>query len=314
MDSLIDLPPASLTNTKAMENQKKLVGEISSLWRFPVKSMGGEQLKELGITASGVVGDRAYALLDTATGKVVSAKSSKLFPDVLQCRAEFVSPPKRNSEIPAVNVLLPNGVSVRSDNSSVNDVLSEFFGRQVKLIQTAPEDFTIDQYHPDIAEVDPSGNRNTTVSQKLGSALFQAVGLTSPVSPGSFLDVFPVSVITTSTLLRLTALSSNSIFDEQRFRMNIVVKTPDEGFVENSWVGHNLAIEEGAQLSVAMLDPRCVMTTLAQPGLPQDLDVLRTLVTHNRVELPGMGNFPCAGVYATIQNEGIARVGSDIFM
>ena len=96
--------------------------------------------------------------------------------------------------------------------------------------------------------------------------------------------------------------------------MNIVVKTPDEGFVENSWVGHNLAIEEGAQLSVAMLDPRCVMTTLAQPGLPQDLDVLRTLVTHNRVELPGMGNFPCAGVYATIQNEGIARVGSDIFM
>ena len=297
-----------------MENQKKLIGEISSLWRFPVKSMGGEQLQELEFSANGVVGDRAYALLDTETGKVVSAKSSKLFPDLLQCRAEFVSPPNRHAEIPAVNVKLPNGISVRSDDSSVNDELSSFFGRQVKLIQTAPEDFTIDQYHPDIAEVDPSGNRNTTVSQKLGSALFKAVGLTSPVPPGSFLDVFPVSVITTSTLLRLQALSPNSIFDEQRFRMNIVVKTLDEGFVENSWVSHNLAIGESAELSVAMLDPRCVMTTLAQPGLPQDLDVLRTLVAHNRVELPGMGNFPCAGVYAVVQNEGIASVGSYVFI
>ena len=297
-----------------MENQKKLIGEISSLWRFPVKSMGGEQRQELEFSANGVVGDRAYALLDTETGKVVSAKSSKLFPDLLQCRAEFVSPPTRLSEIPAVNVMLPNGVSLRSDDSSVNDVLSKFFGRQVKLIQTAPEDFTIDQYHPDIAEVDPSGNRNTTVSQKLGSALFKAAGLMSPVPPDSFLDVFPVSVITTSTLLRLQALSPNSIFDEQRFRMNIVVKTLDEGFVENSWVSHNLAIGESAQLSVAMLDPRCVMTTLAQPGLPQDLDVLRTLVAHNRVELPGMGNFPCAGVYAVVQNEGIASVGSSVFI
>ncbi len=297
-----------------MENQKKLIGEISSLWRFPVKSMGGEQLQELEFSANGVVGDRAYALLDSETGKVVSAKSSKLFPDLLQCRAEFVSPSTRHAEIPAVNVMLPNGVYVRSDDSSVNEVLSKFFGRQVKLIQTAPEDFTIDQYHPDIAEVDPSGNRNTTVSQKLGSALFKAAGLMSPVPPDSFLDVFPVSVITTSTLLRLQALSPNSIFDAQRFRMNIVVKTLDEGFVENSWVSHNLAIGESAQLSVAMLDPRCVMTTLAHPGLPQDLDVLRTLVAHNRVELPGMGNFPCAGVYAVVQNEGIASVGSSVFI
>ncbi len=61
-----------------------------------------------------------------------------------------------------------------------------------------------------------------------------------------------------------------------------------------------------------MLDPRCVMTTLAQPGLPQDLRVLKALVAHNRVELPGMGKFPCAGVHAVVQNEGKVRIGQSV--
>jgi uncharacterized protein YcbX len=297
-----------------MKNQKQRIGEIASLWRFPVKSMGGEKLQEVDISGNGIVGDRAYALFDVATGKVVSAKSSKLFPDLLACRAKFVSPPTQGEKIPPVTVLLPHGDAVRSDELGANEKLSKFFGREVKLIQTAPDDFTIDQYHPDIAGLDPSGNRNTIVSQKLGAALFKSAGLASPVAMGSFLDVFPVSVITTSTLRKLKALSPASVFDEQRFRMNVVVKTLDDGFIENSWVSHDLAMGTGAQLSVAMLDPRCVMTTLPQPGLPQDLEVLRTLVTHNRVELPGMGNFPCAGVYAVVHTQGKVRVEDPVFI
>lgn len=292
----------------------KTIGEIASLWRFPVKSMCGEQLQELDVGINGIIGDRAYALLDIATGKVASAKSSKLFPDLLKCRAEFVSAQGHLEKIPAVKVTFPDGSSVRSDETGANDKLTRFFGRQVKLIQTAPEDFTIDQFHPDMAGLDPIGNRNTVVSQKLGSALFKAAGMASPVPSGSFLDVFPVSVITTSTLQKLKDLAPDSLFDEARFRMNMVVKSVDEGFVENSWVGQALSIGGMAQLSVAMLDPRCVMTTLEQPGLPQDLAVLRTLVAHNRVELPGMGNFPCAGVYAVVQTEGKAQVGSAVFI
>ena len=295
-----------------MENQKFNSGEVTDLWRFPVKSMGGEQLRELEISAHGVVGDRAYALLDKQTGKVVSAKNSKLFPELLKCSAKFVSKPLQHEKTPAVIVTLPNGNTVSSDDTSANDKLSAFFGRQVRLIQTAPADFTIDQFHPDIAGLDPSGNQNTTVAQKLGSALFDSVGLASPVPSGSFLDVFPVSVITTSTMTKLKELSPQSLFDVQRFRMNIVVKTSENGFVENDWVNQMLAIEDSVQLAVAMLDPRCVMTTLAQPGLPQDLDVLKTLVAHNRVELPGMGKFPCAGVYAIVQKEGTIRVGQSV--
>lgn len=297
-----------------MKFSKKILGEIASLWRFPVKSMGGERLQELDVCVTGIVGDRAYALLDMATGKVASAKNSKLFPDLLKCRAEYLSPPVHLEKIAPVKITLPDGDWVRSDDTRANEKLSSFFGRQVELIQTAPEDFTIDQFHPDLAGLDPFESRNTIVSQKLGSALFKAVGMASPVPTSSFLDVFPVSVITTSTLLKLRALAPASLFDESRFRMNIVVKTLDEGFVENSWVGQTLSIGDATQLSVAMLDPRCVMTTLEQSELPQDLDILRTLVAHNRMELPGMGKFPCAGVYAIVQKEGKAQVGSTVFI
>src|SRR5258708_32036704 len=86
--------------------------------------------------------------------------------------------------------------------------------------------------------------------------------------------------------------------------MNVIVKTERPGFVENGWVGHELGFDGGARLHVALLDPRCVMTTLAQDGLPQDTDVLRTLVGHNRVQVGDLGQFPCAGVYAVVAAPG----------
>jgi len=293
-------------------NSKNAVGTIAALWRFPVKSMIGEQLQELELTQTGVLGDRAYALIDADTGKVVSAKSTKLFPDLLRCKAEFVDAPKRSGDMPPVRITLSTGLSVRSDVGDVDQVLSEHFHRRVKLARVAPEDFTIDQYHPDIEGADPGGNRDAVVDQKLGAALFAAIGAPSPVPSGSFLDVFPVSVMTTSTLARLNELAPNSRFDERRFRMNVIIKTDQPGFVENDWVGLELALGGSVRLNVALLDPRCVMTTLAQEDLPQDMEVLRTLVRHNRVQLPGLGQFPCAGAYAVVTNQGSVQVGDPV--
>ena len=82
----------------------------------------------------------------------------------------------------------------------------------------------------------------------------------SPVPVGSFFDVFPVSVLTTSTLARLDELQPQSRFDQRRFRMNVIVQTEQSGFVENGWVGHKLGLGDGARLNVTLLDPRCVMT------------------------------------------------------
>ncbi len=290
-----------------------IVGTIENLWRFPVKSMRGEELQEAVVTERGVLGDRAYALIDTDTGKVVSAKSVKLFPDILECAAKFLEPPPQSGgDIPPVHITLPDGSVVRSDSAEVDRVLSAFFKRNVTLKQSAPEDFTVDQYHPDVEGADPGGNRDAVVQQKLGSALFASLGMESPLPVGSFLDVFPVSLITSSTLARFAQKQPQSRFDSRRFRMNVILRTQFNGFVENAWIGHTLELGETTRLSVALHDPRCVMVTLAQYDLPKDTDILRALVRDNRVQLGDLGAFPCAGIYAVVAAPGPIRIGDNV--
>lgn len=54
------------------------------------------------------------------------------------------------------------------------------------------------------------------------------------------------------------------------------------------------------------------MTTVAQPGLPRDLGVLRTIAENNRVDFSGLGNLPGAGVYASVTSGGTVRTGGDV--
>src|SRR5260370_10762229 len=261
------------------------VGSLATLGRFPVKAMAGEHLQDAEVTERGVLGDRAYALIDKDTGKVVSAKSVRLFPNLLDCKAAFVEPPRRGGDLPAVQILFPDSTTVRSDSGEVDRVLSVYFKRNVTLGRAAPDDFTIDQYHPDVEGADPGGNRDKVVAQKLGAALFAGLGMESPVPVGSFFDVFRSAVLPASSLAHLDGVRPQSRFDQRRFRMNVIVETERPGFVENGWVGHALGLGGGARLNVALLDPRCVMTTVAQDRLPHDTDGLPTLVGHNRVQV-----------------------------
>ncbi|TDI65937.1 MAG: MOSC domain-containing protein [Bacteroidetes bacterium] len=288
------------------------IGTIEALWRFPIKSFRGEKLDQVEFDNQAVLGDRAYALIDKETGKVVSAKSVKLFPDLLNCGAVYLQTPQLGQEIPPVQITLADGTIVVSDSDEVDQILSDYFGRDVTLARAAPDDYTIDQYHPDVENLDPAGHRDTSVEQKLGSALFKEMGVESPLTPGSFMDVFPISVISTSTLEYLHQLRPETKFDVRRFRMNIVVRTEHPGFVENSWVGNRLTIGENVRLMVTMPDPRCVMTTLAQNEIPKDTNVLRTLIEHNRLDIMGTGKFPCAGVYAVIEAKGLVRVNDKV--
>lgn len=288
------------------------VGSIAGLWRFPVKSMGGEQLDRADVTKRGVVGDRAYALIDSDTGKVVSAKSVRLFPDLLTCKAAFVEPPGNGGEVPPVKISLSDGTSVTSDSGDADAVLSAFFKRNITLAKAAPDDFTIDMYHPDVEGAGSGGDRGTVVAQKLGAALFAELGMESPVPAGSFFDVFPMSVVTTSTLSQLNELRPESSFDLRRFRMNVIVNTQRPGFIENDWVGHELVLGDEVQLNVASPDARCVMTTLAQDDLPNDTEILRTLVRHNKIQVGDRGKFPCAGVYAVVAASGTIRCGDRV--
>jgi uncharacterized protein YcbX len=287
------------------------VGTVKALWRFPVKSMRGEKVESTGLTERGLVGDRAYALIDSETGKVMSGKSPRLGPNLLGCRATFVEAPGAGDEQPPVRITFPDGTSVRSDAAHVETTLSSFLGRAVKLERAAPEDFTIDQYHPDIEDLGPEGHRDTVTESKLGAAFFAEAGLPSAVPVGAFFDLFPVSVLTTSTLDRLNELRPESQFDERRFRMNVIVDTGQAGFVENGWTGRGLQIGNAVRLGVAIPDPRCVMTTLAQDELPKDIEVLRTLVRQNRIDVAG-ALYPCAGVYAIVESAGSIRAGDGV--
>jgi len=149
------------------------------------------------------------------------------------------------------------------------------------------------------------------MNKAISKRIFAQAGIPSPVPAGSFLDLFPVSVLTTSTLAQLHALRPESRFDDRRFRMNVVVNTSAEGFVENAWPGRSLQIGDRVRLTVFLPDPRCVMTTLAQDDLPKDNDILRTLARHNRIEVAG-GLYPCAGVYAVVEAAGNIRAGDQV--
>jgi len=287
------------------------VGTISELSRFPVKSMQGELLDVAQVTEGGVLGDRAYALVEVDTGKVLSGKTPRLGTQLLGCRAAFVASPRLGDELPPVRITLPAGKSVTSDSHDGDATLSKFLGREVTLQRAAPDDFTIDWYHPDIEDVDPEG-RDTVTEMKLGAALFAEAGVPSLIPAGSFLDLFPVSVLTTSTLAQFQSFRRESRFDERRFRMNVVVETGDDGFVENGWLGRTLELGGTVRLTVFIPDARCVMTTLAQDDLPQDNDILRTLAQHNRHDVGDGRLRPCAGVYAIVEATGTTQQGDRV--
>jgi MOSC domain-containing protein len=287
-------------------NSGEPVGTIAGLWRFPVKSMLGEELDTSDVGEGGIVGDRAYAIRDRETGKVASAKHSKLWPNLLACRAAFVEPPRPGDELPPARIELADGNSVLSDAADVDAVLSRFFGRDVELARAAENGYTIDQYHPDEENYDPDGHRDEVVEAQLGAAFFNERGLPSAVPEDSFFDLFPLSVLTSSTLDQLGELEPQSRFDVRRFRMNVIVDTPAGGFVENEWVGGTLAIGDGVQVGVALPDPRCCMPSLAQEDLPKDSRILKALARHNRIDVAG-ALYPCAGVYAVAEATGKIR-------
>lgn len=285
---------------------------IAELWRFPVKSMRGERLESAAVTARGLAGDRAYALREVESGKIVTAKNVRRYPDLLACRASFTAPPRPGEAAPPARIELPDGTSIVTDDDDAERVLSAHWKCDLAIVRAAPDDFTIDQYHPDIEDVEPAGRRDAWVEQPVGAAYFAAAGVESPVRPGLLFDLFPLTVMTTATLARLGAALPGSRIDSRRFRMNIVVETGGSGFIENDWIGGTVTIGDGVRLRITLPDPRCVMTTLPQEDLPRDPGILKALVEHNRLDLGEGAFYPCAGVFADAESFGTVRVGDAV--
>ncbi|MBD2090150.1 MOSC domain-containing protein [Microcoleus sp. FACHB-1515] len=260
---------------------ESVVGSIVSMWRYPVKSMLGEELNATEVAERGLMGDRAYALVDAETGKIISAKLPRKWGVLFECRAALDSPTQ-------VKITLPDGSIVMGDRSDINDILSEAFGRKVKLETAAPAEPSIEMYTPDIEGI-PDADAETNAA----------------IRPNTFFDAATVHLLTTATLNQFQFLQPTSRFEPRRFRPNFVIQPIDSatGFVENDWVGKTLAIGDQVRLSITEPCPRCVMTTMPQSELPNDVDILRTIVKHNQGHV---------GIYASVVQGGKIRRGDRV--
>jgi hypothetical protein len=110
-------------------------GTVVALWRYPVTSMMGEELNAADITERGVLGDRQFAVVDVATGKVAGAKNPRQWPNFFDYRARYVDQPRVGSELPAVRLTLPDGSAVTNEDSDLAQTLSRALGREVSAAQ-----------------------------------------------------------------------------------------------------------------------------------------------------------------------------------
>src|SRR5438477_6482942 len=104
------------------------VQSVGSLWRYPVKSMMGEELNATEVTERGLLGDRAYALVDTSDGKAATAKNPRKWPRLFDFRAAFVEPAGPAAKVPPVRIALPDGTTVTSDQGDLDQILSKALG------------------------------------------------------------------------------------------------------------------------------------------------------------------------------------------
>src|SRR5438552_10950084 len=114
-----------------LQSEQAVVGSVVSLWRYPVKSMLGEELNAAEVTDRGLLGDRAYALLDKSDGKVASAKNPRKWPRLFEFRAAFADAPHSTEPLPPVRITLPDGTTLSSRQSDLNRMLSEVLQREV---------------------------------------------------------------------------------------------------------------------------------------------------------------------------------------
>jgi uncharacterized protein len=265
---------------------------VGALWRYPVKSMMGEEVNAAEVTERGLVGDRQFAVVDAATGMVAGAKNPRKWGSFFDFRAAYVEPPQRASKLPAVRLTLPDGTVVTSEQPDLTQILSTALGREVVFAEARGNGESAgaqaEEYWPDM---DGLEHRDTVTEWELPA--------------GTFFDLAVVHLLTTATIERLRALYPAGRFEVRRFRPNIVVSTaPDaQGFVENDWIGRPIAIGDEVRLQITGPCPRCVMTTLPQGDLPKDAGILRTAAQHNQANV---------GVYADVIAGGAIRRGDAV--
>jgi uncharacterized protein YcbX len=290
--------------------------------------MAGERVEAAGAGARGLYGDRGWALRDEEAGEIRGAKIS---PKLMLCAARYRTEPAAEGAPPDADITLPDGTETSTDAADVNERLSELLGRRVTLWPLRPAS-DLAHYRRAIPAAQVVGFLSRSRSfRRLALSAMRLTGrdrelredfgrepgeplpdlsalpaeifeFTSP--PGTYFDAFPVHLLTTASLAALARHAPDTVWDARRFRPNFLIEIADglEGLVESGWGGRTLRVG-GLRLKGEMGTPRCSMTIQAQPGIPKDPRVLRTIVKEAKQ------NF---GLYASVSAAGRVSVGDEV--
>ncbi len=257
--------------------------------------MQGEMLKMATIGKRGLMGDRSFALMDKKSGRIISAKNPRKWENVFRFSAKTLAVKDDGSSIRKLAITFPDGEMVFVDDN-INEILSEKIGRSVVLLSQVPENAIVEKLS---LEEDELGTVDTpSCLEKL--------------SPLDFFDGGKLHILTTTALNRLKEKYPDGTFDARRFRPNIVIDSDDSEYsvntrlsMENNWKYLMIEVGDTVKLKITKPTVRCIMTTLAQTGLPKDNKILKTINQNNSGFL---------GAYTQTLEPGSVEVGDFIWM
>jgi uncharacterized protein YcbX len=286
------------------------VGTVQELWRYPVKSLGGERLEHTtALPDIGLPGDRGWAIRDETALELRSARN---WPGLLELRAEYLEEPVA-AATPPVRIHLPTGQHIDTHQPDADALLGKALDKLVSLHPRVPADqkdhFRRREPITDMAATTREASE-LLPDEPLPSFSDVPVDISvfaeyiSP--PGTYFDYFQLHLLTTRSLETLAGLTPASQIDARRFRPNLLIEVDDgvSGFPEIDWCGKGIAIGR-LELQIVMPMMRCAMTTHAQGELPKDPTIMRTLVRESGMNL---------GVGAQILQAGEISVGDELVL
>jgi len=287
------------------------VGRISELWRYPVKSMAGESIKSAEFDTYGMIGDRAWAAINSETGDVGWGKS---YPKLMNLKARYTrEPPATRSycdDVAPVAIHFPSGeVAVSDDNPDA--ALTDYIGAPLHLSPLEPPE-NRQHYrwrnpvdYEAILKILGIGPEETPPDLSAYDESLIELLLEYFAPPGTYNDMFPVHALTTASIDHMEQKTGET-FELPRFRPNFLIQTAPgiSGLIEFDWIGKRLEIGESL-FRVEAKTIRCSMPSRGQfpYGLPQNAKIAKTLFEESQRFF---------GAYLSVVESGKVSVGDDV--
>jgi MOSC domain-containing protein len=263
-----------MENLREAGMERRTLGVVSAIWRYPVKSLRGEPLEAAEVTERGLAGDREWALSETTYGGVMSARA---WPAMLELGAAWDGDPADDRA--RVWITMPDGSAREAGDPATAAILSAYLRRPLGFERVRRAPLTPSEREAIVRGAMPAPRRD-------------------------FYDEEVIHLLASGTLDHLRALAGGAAdFDPRRFRANLLIDTgraPAPGFVEDAWLEGT--IEIGGRVRIVGMRPalRCAITTHPQAGLPHDPAILRTAWQHHQAYV---------GIFAAVGAGGTIRVG-----